>query len=71
MIVCIESCLFGVFVSSLLVDQLQSIVNDRTYIETLKSDENNRSSTQALPAKRILFRKVFGSGSNSDCISIQ
>ena len=61
-VICIESCLFGIFVVSVLVDQIQSIVNDRSLIDALKSDDNTRMASQAKSSRRILFRKVFGSG---------
>ena len=61
-VICIESCLFGIFVVSVLVDQIQSIVNDRSLIDALKSDDNTRMTSQAKSSRRILFRKVFGSG---------
>ena len=61
-VICIESCLFGTFVVSVLVDQIQSIVNDRSLIDALKSDDNARMASPANSSRRILFRKVFGSG---------
>jgi hypothetical protein len=61
-VICIESCLFGIFVVSVLIDQIQSIVNDRSLIDALKSDDNARMASQAKSSRRILFRKVFGSG---------
>ncbi len=60
--ICIESCLFGIFVITVFVDQMQSIVNDRSLIDILKLDENSRMAQQILPAKHVLFRKVFGPG---------
>ena len=64
-VICIESCLFGIFVVTVLVDQIHSIVNDRSLIDTLKLDDNSRMAQQMLPPKLILFRKVFGSGKNN------
>ncbi len=63
-VICIESCLFGIFVITVLADQIHSIINDRSLIDTLKLDENARTAQQILPPKRVLFRKVFGSGKN-------
>jgi len=61
-IICIESCLFGIFVITVFIDQIQSIFSDRSLIDTLKLDENLRTIPQTLPPKRVLLRKVFGSG---------
>jgi hypothetical protein len=61
-IICVESCLFGLFVVTIFVDQVHSIVNDRSLIDTLKLDENSRMSPQILPPAKLLFRKVFGPG---------
>ncbi|CAF1226256.1 unnamed protein product [Adineta ricciae] len=59
-ILCIESCLFGLFVVAIFIDQVQSITSDRSIIDTLKSSESARSSPQALPPAKVLFRRVFG-----------
>lgn len=64
-IICIESCLFGLFVIAIFADQIQSIRNDRSLIDALKMDEATRTSSQVLPPAKILFRKVFGPGKNS------
>lgn len=61
-VICIESCLFGIFVITVFVDQIQSIINDRSLIDALKLSENALMETQILPPKRVLFRKVFGFG---------
>ena len=61
-ILCIESCLFGLFVVAIFIDQVQSITSDRSIIDTLKSSESARSSPQALPPAKVLFRRVFGPG---------
>jgi hypothetical protein len=61
-VLCIESCLFGIFVITVFVDQMQSIINDRSIIDTLKLDEDSRMTQKILPPKRVLFRKVFGPG---------
>ncbi|CAF1161710.1 unnamed protein product [Rotaria sordida] len=60
-VLCIESCLFGIFVITVFVDQMQSIINDRSLIDTLKLNENSRTVQRILPSKRILFQNVFGS----------
>jgi hypothetical protein len=65
-VICIESCLFGIFVVTVFVDQIDSIINDRSLIDTLKLDENSRMAPQILPPKRVLFRKVFGSGNRKE-----
>lgn len=57
-IICIESCLFGLFVVAIFIDQILSIKNDRTLIDSLKSDDTSRQA----PPSKILFRKVFGPG---------
>jgi hypothetical protein len=49
-------------VITIFVDQVHSIRNDRSLIDTLKLDENARATPQTLPAARVLFRKVFGPG---------
>ncbi|CAF4124184.1 unnamed protein product [Rotaria sp. Silwood2] len=59
---CIESCLFGIFVITVFVDQIQSIINDRSLIDALKLDESSRTSQRTLPPKRVLFQNIFGSG---------
>ncbi|CAF4780896.1 unnamed protein product, partial [Rotaria sp. Silwood1] len=61
-IICVESCLFGLFVVTIFVDQVQSILNDRSLIDTLKLDEDSRMTQQILPPARVLLRKVFGPG---------
>jgi len=61
-IICIESCLFGLFVVTIFVDQVQSIINDRSLIDIIKLDDSNRPHPQNLPPARVLFGKVFGSG---------
>ncbi|CAF1358172.1 unnamed protein product [Adineta steineri] len=61
-VICVESCLFGIFVITVFVDQLQSIITDRSLIDNLKLSESSRMAQQILPPKRVLFRKVFGSG---------
>jgi len=61
-IICFESCLFGLFVVAIFIDQVQSIRNDRSLIDTLKLDENSRISPQILPPTKVLFRKIFGPG---------
>lgn len=65
-VICIESCLFGIFVVTVLVDQIQSIITDRSLIDMLKLDENARMAQQILPPKHVLFRKVFGSGNETN-----
>jgi len=60
-VICIESCLFGIFVVTVFIDQIYSIIHDRGIIDTLKLDENSRMEQQILPPKIVLFRKVFGS----------
>jgi hypothetical protein len=57
-----ESFLFGLFVVTIFVDQVQSIRSDRSLIDALKLDENARMSSQILPPTKLLFRKVFGPG---------
>ncbi|CAF0784386.1 unnamed protein product [Didymodactylos carnosus] len=59
-IVMIESILFGIFVVSVLIDQLQAILNDRSLIDSLKSNEN--SKIQPVPPSCVLLRKTFGRG---------
>ncbi|CAF3052351.1 unnamed protein product [Rotaria sp. Silwood2] len=61
-VLCIESCLFGIFVITVFVDQIQSIINDRSLIDALKLDESSRTSQRTLPPKRVLFQNIFGSG---------
>ncbi|CAF1485342.1 unnamed protein product [Adineta ricciae] len=61
-VICVEACLFGIFVLTVFADQVQSIITDRSLIDTLKLDQNAQMAPQILPPKRILFRKVFGSG---------
>lgn len=61
-IICIESCLFGLFVITIFVDQVYSIVNDRSLIDSLKADPDSLASPNAVPAARVLFRQVFGPG---------
>ncbi|CAF4331037.1 unnamed protein product [Rotaria socialis] len=61
-ILCVESCLFGLFVITILIDQIQSILNDRSLIDTLKLDEHARMAQQILPPAKVLLRKVFGPG---------
>ncbi|CAF1223880.1 unnamed protein product [Rotaria magnacalcarata] len=61
-ILCVESCLFGLFVITILVDQIQSILNDRSLIDALKLDEHARTTQQILPPAKVLLRKVFGPG---------
>jgi hypothetical protein len=61
-ILCIESCLFGLFVVAIFVDQVQSITSDRSVIDTLKASESARTSPQTLPPTKVLFRRVFGPG---------
>lgn len=61
-IICVEACLFGLFVATMLFDQIQSIISDRSLIDNLKLDEAARNVPQMLPPARVLLRKVFGSG---------
>ncbi|CAF3195291.1 unnamed protein product [Rotaria sp. Silwood2] len=61
-IICVESCLFGLFVITIFVDQVQTILNDRSLIDTLKLDDNSRMASQILPPTKVLLRKVFGPG---------
>ncbi|UJR22005.1 hypothetical protein I4U23_025072 [Adineta vaga] len=61
-VICVEACLFGIFVLTVFIDQVQSIAIDRSLIDTLKLDENARNAPQILPPKRVLFGKVFGPG---------
>ena len=61
-VICIEACLFGIFVITVFIDQIHSIINDRSLIDTLKLGEHSRMTDSNLPPKRVLFRKVFGSG---------
>lgn len=61
-VICIESCLFGIFVVTVFVDQMQSIVNDRSIIDQLKANGNSSLNEPILPSKRVLFRRVFGPG---------
>ena len=61
-VICIESCLFGIFVSTVFVDQIQSITNDRSLIDTLQLEKNPRMAEQILPPRRALFQQVFGPG---------
>jgi len=61
-IICIESCLFGIFVITVFIDQVHSILNDRSLIDALKLDEKSRMTPQTLPSSQVLLRKVFGSG---------
>ena len=69
-IICIESCLFGLFVITIFVDQVCSIVNDRSLIDSLKSDSESLTSPNAVPPARVLFRQVFGPGRRIDRRSI-
>lgn len=57
-----ESCLFGIFVVTIFVDQIQSIVNDRSLIDALKLSENERMTPQMLPPAKVLLKRVFGPG---------
>ena len=61
MVLCVEAALFGIFVVSLLVDQIYSIINDRTFIDRLKNDQPPRQ----IVSKMILFRKIFGPGQST------
>ena len=61
-VICIESCLFGIFVITVFIDQIQSILNDRSLIDTLKLGDNARMTEINLPPTRVLFQKVFGAG---------
>jgi len=65
-VICIESCLFGIFVVTVFIDQIQSIITDRSLIDTLKLDENSRMEQQILPPRRVLFGKVFGPGNKKN-----
>jgi hypothetical protein len=53
-------------VVTIFVDQVHSIMNDRSLIDTLKLDENARMSPQILPPAKVLFRKVFGPGKTNN-----
>jgi hypothetical protein len=68
-VICIESCLFGIFVVTVFIDQIQSIITDRSLIDTLKLDENSRMEQQILPPRRVLFGKVFGPGNQTKIYS--
>ena len=61
-VICIEACLFGIFVITVFVDQIQSIIDDRSLIDSLKLDNESRNTPRVLPSKRVLFQNVFGSG---------
>ncbi|CAF3437963.1 unnamed protein product [Rotaria socialis] len=61
-VICIEACLFGIFVITVFVDQIQSIIDDRSLIDSLKLDKESRNTPRVLPSKRVLFENVFGSG---------